>query len=105
MRAAQLHADQMARTGRLEHELRGARHPRAEDRLRAVKYGWQAWAENIASGQLTAADALKSWMTSKGHRRNILEPSMTEIGVGYARDRAGRTYWVQLFARPLPRPR
>ena len=102
MKAAQLHAEQMARTKRLDHELRGARYPRAEDRLRAAGYAWQAWAENIASGQPTPEEVLRSWMKSKPHRKNILEASMSEIGVGFATDRAGRTYWVQLFARPLP---
>jgi uncharacterized protein YkwD len=105
MRAAQLQAQQMARLGTLEHELRGAPHPRAEDRLRAAGYAWQAWAENIASGQESAADVMKSWMKSKGHRQNILERSLTEMGAGYAKDRGGRTYWVQVFARPLPQTR
>ena len=105
MKAAQLHADQMARAGRLDHELRGVRYPRAEDRLKAAGYAWQGWAENIASGQPTPVEVLRSWMKSKPHRKNILEPSMREIGVGVATDRSGRLYWVQLFGRPLPQAR
>lgn len=102
MRAAQLHAEQMARSGRLGHQLRGVKHPRPEDRLRASGYHWQAWAENIASGQQTASEVLESWMKSKGHRDNILAPLLTEIGVGCATDRSGQTYWVQVFGRPIP---
>jgi uncharacterized protein YkwD len=98
--AAQLHADQMARLGRLAHELSGAQYPRPEDRLAAAGYQWSAYAENIAMGQSTAAAAMDSWMHSSGHRANILSTSTTEIGVGYARDSAGRPYYVQVFGRP-----
>ena len=100
MEAAQLHADQMARLGRLEHVLSGAQYPRPEDRLAAARYQWSAYAENIAMGQSTPAAAMDSWMRSSGHRANILSTSVTEIGIGFARDSAGRPYYVQVFGRP-----
>jgi uncharacterized protein YkwD len=100
MEAAQLHADQMARRGRLEHVLSGGQYPRPEDRLAAAGYQWSAYAENIAMGQSTAAAVMDSWMHSSGHRANILKTNVTEIGVGYARDSAGRPYYVQVFGRP-----
>jgi uncharacterized protein YkwD len=100
MEAARLHADQMARLGRLEHVLSGAQYPRPEDRLAAAGYQWSSYAENIAMGQSTAAAAMDGWMHSSGHRANILSTSNTEIGVGYARDSAGRPYYVQVFGRP-----
>jgi len=100
MEAAQLHAEQMVRLGRLEHVLSGAQYPRPEDRLAAAGYQWSAYAENIAMGQSTAAAAMDSWMHSSGHRANILSSSVTEIGIGFARDSAGRPYYVQVFGRP-----
>ena len=100
MHAAQLHADQMARLGRLEHVLSGGRYPRPEDRLAAAGYQWSAYAENIAMGQSTPAAAMDSWMHSSGHRANILKTNVTEIGVGFARDSAGRPYYGQVFGRP-----
>jgi uncharacterized protein YkwD len=100
MQAAQLHADQMARLGRLEHELSGAQYPTPADRLAAAGYQWSSYAENIAMGQSSAALVMESWMRSSGHRANILSTSVTEIGVGFARDSAGRPYWVQVFGRP-----
>ena len=100
MQAAQLHADQMARAGRLEHVLSGGQYPRPEDRLAAAGYQWSAYAENIAMGQSTPAAVMDSWMRSSGHRANILSTSVTEIGIGFARDSAGRPYWVQVFGRP-----
>jgi len=100
MQAAQLHADQMARLGRLEHVLSGAQYPRPEDRLAAAGYQWSAYAENIAMGQGSAAAAMDGWMRSSGHRANILNAGLTEIGVGFARDSGGRPYYVQVFGKP-----
>ena len=100
MEAAQIQADQMVRLGRLEHVLSGGRYPRPEDRLAAAGYEWSAYAENIAMGQTTAAAAMDSWMHSSGHRANILSTNVTEIGIGFARDSAGRPYYVQVFGRP-----
>jgi uncharacterized protein YkwD len=99
--AAQIQADQMARLGRLEHELSGAKYPAPADRLAAVGYRWQTYGENIAMGQSSAAAVLDSWMHSSGHRANILNSRYQEIGVGYARDSVGRPYYVQVFATQL----
>jgi uncharacterized protein YkwD len=100
MRAANIHAEQMARAGRLDHELPRAKYPRAEDRLKAAKYAWRAWAENVAFGPRDADGVMRVWMQSTGHRANILSTSVTEIGVGHAKDKQGRMYWVQVFGRP-----
>jgi len=102
MHAAQLHADQMARTRTLAHVLPDAGYPRAADRLKAANYRWQTYGENIALGQSDAMDVVYDWMHSRGHRTNILKPDFTEMGAGYAIDRAGRPYYVQVFAAPLP---
>ena len=101
MQAAQIQADQMARLGRLEHELSGAKYPTPSDRLAAVGYRWQTYGENIAMGQPSASAVLDSWMHSSGHRGNILNGRFQEIGVGYAHDSAGRPYYVQVFGTQL----
>jgi len=101
MQAAQLHAEQMAQAGRLDHVLPNAPYPRPEDRLAAAAYRWQAYAENVAMGQRTAAEVVNGWMQSSGHRANIMNPVYTEMGAGYARDANGRSYWVQVFGKPL----
>lgn len=55
-------------------------------------------AENIAYGQRTPAEVMNGWMNSEGHRKNILTPELTNIGVGVYQ--SGNTiYWVQLFKR------
>jgi hypothetical protein len=39
--------------------------------------------ENIACGQQTPEEVVNSWMQSPGHRKNILTPTITHIGVGF----------------------
>jgi len=101
MRAAQLQAEQMAQASHMAHVLPEARYPRTEDRIAAANYRWRTLGENVAFGQANAAKVLDSWMHSTGHRTNILNSTFTEMGAGYAIDRSGRPYYVQVFGRPL----
>lgn len=48
--------------------------------------------ENIAKGQQSPEDVMNAWMNSDGHRKNILNPDFTEIGVGYVK--GDTTYWT-----------
>ncbi|MDF2521022.1 MAG: hypothetical protein K0R84_1650 [Clostridia bacterium] len=57
--------------------------------------------ENIAMGQRTPQEVMNAWMNSPGHRANILSPSYTQIGVGFAKNQNGRAYWTQMFIKPL----
>ena len=101
MRAAQLHAEQMAALGRMEHVLSNGPYPGPQDRLAAAGYRWRAYAENIAYGQRGPEDVTESWMTSPSHRANMLNGTYTELGTGYAVDGRGRRYFVQVFGKPL----
>jgi putative cell wall-binding protein len=53
--------------------------------------------ENLAYGQSTPSEVVTAWMASEGHRKNILDPDFTRIGVGYYAA-GGTHYWSQLFA-------
>ncbi|MDX3521884.1 CAP domain-containing protein [Streptomyces scabiei] len=53
--------------------------------------------ENIACGQRSAAEVVRGWMDSPGHRANILKPDFTHIGVGFVGGGEAGTYWTQLF--------
>lgn len=46
-----------------------------------------------------AHDFVGNWMKSPGHKKNILRPDVTQIGVGVAIDDS-TIYVTQLFARP-----
>jgi uncharacterized protein YkwD len=76
------------------------------DRINATGYQFSNAAENIAAGMSTPEDAVTGWMNSPGHRVNILNPELTEIGVAYyfLADDTGETnyhhYWTQVFATP-----
>ena len=56
-------------------------------------------AENIAAGSATPEAVVEQWMNSPGHRANILDPELKELGVGYchAPNSTYEHYWVQLF--------
>jgi uncharacterized protein YkwD len=71
------------------------------DRLRTAGYRFLSYGENIAAGQRSPTDAIADWMTSPGHRSNILNPSFTEIGVGIVASPGGGYYYTQVFATPL----
>jgi uncharacterized protein YkwD len=59
----------------------------------------QPVAENIAYGQDSAAEAVRSWMNSPGHRANILNRAHRRIGVAAFVARNGRIYWCQQFLK------
>ena len=101
VQAAQLHADHMVAAGRLDHVLSGSQYGQPTDRLAAAGYTWQAYAENIAMGQPSAASVVATWMRSSHHRSNILSGTYTELGVGFSVDRKGQPYYVQVFGRPM----
>lgn len=96
--AARFHAQQMAKQNQLEHTLGDS------DLVKRVKdtgYRYRAIAENIAFNQQKPAEVVKDWLNSEGHRKNLLHPDYTEIGVAIAKNEKGERYWVQVFGTPL----
>jgi uncharacterized protein YkwD len=51
--------------------------------------------ENVAWNQKSPEAVMHAWMNSPGHRRNILNPSYSEIGVGAVVSNG--PYWTQHF--------
>ena len=100
MEAARIHAEQMAAAQRGDHTISGARYPTMQSRLDAVGYAYLQVAENVAWDQSSAQSVLTSWMNSSGHRANILDPGLTEMGAAMARSSRGEPYWIQVFGRP-----
>ncbi len=95
--AARTHSRDMGRGGYFEHEsasgapfwARIARHYRSKG------YGRWEVGENIlwSSGRATAVKVVHEWMSSPGHRENLLSGSWRELGVGALRvPRARGTY-------------
>ena len=53
-------------------------------------------AENIAMGQQSSQEVLRTWMNSSGHRANILSGNR-RIGVSAYRTPEGTIFWCQQF--------
>ena len=70
------------------------------DRMHAFGYDWTTYAENVAWNRgyrYPAYEAMRWWINSPGHFQNILNPNVTEIGVGIAQGRNGTYFYCQLF--------
>lgn len=59
--------------------------------------GARGVAENVAFGNISAAQMVANGMGSAGHRANILNPALTHLGVGAIQRADGRWYGTQVF--------
>jgi uncharacterized protein YkwD len=101
--AARLHAREMADGDYFEHDSlertsRGlAKACDWAERVRRFAPEAHHVAENLAAGAETASEVVSGWMTSPGHRKNILDPGFREAGVGYWPGGREGYYWVADF--------
>jgi uncharacterized protein YkwD len=91
---AEKHSQDMATRNYFSHQ--GLNGSQPWDRMRAEGYNYSRAAENIAFGQPTPQDVVTGWMNSAGHRRNILDPNLKDLGVGYYNG-----YWTQNFGTAM----
>ena len=89
-RAAQLHAENMARQGRMSHILDGRS---VGARVCAEGVCRIGVGENVAMGQRSTGEVMAAWMASPGHRANI-RGQYRLVGVGHSNG-----YWCVVFAR------
>lgn len=54
-------------------------------------------AENVAFTEFEPTTVTQMWLHSRGHRKNI-EGNYNLTGIGYVRDKFGRSYVTQIFA-------
>jgi uncharacterized protein YkwD len=95
--AARSHSANMSNKGQLSHTLDGKG---PGERLAEVGYKGFGWSENCAAGQQSVEEAIASWLSSPGHRANLLNADYKEIGLGIAGDGRGGFYFTQLFGVP-----
>jgi len=78
----------------------------AADLVRVENYNFQSVGENLALGDFgTDKKLVEAWMNSPLHKKNILNPKFTEIGIAVAKGTyKGDTQWlaVQHFGKPTP---
>jgi uncharacterized protein YkwD len=94
--AAVSQAQYTAASGRLTHRSAGG--STVMDRIKARGFDACLAAENLAAGQSDAAEVTAGWLTSPGHRSNMLIPRATHYGAGRAVTVEGMPYWVMVLA-------
>ena len=98
-KAADEHTQDQANSNKMSHS--GSNGSKFGDRLKNDGYLFSFAAENVAAGQTDPIQVMKSWMNSPGHRENILNPKLAEIGVGSATSKDGKLFWTQDFGTPM----
>jgi uncharacterized protein YkwD len=96
-KVARAHSANMARQEKMSHELDG-KNPYM--RLKEAGYRYRYAGENVAYGDVDLDKVMKGWMDSPGHRKNILTPGYTEIGLAAVRSEEGLVYYTQVFGTP-----
>jgi uncharacterized protein YkwD len=81
--AALAHSNDMACRGFFSHTNPDGKTP--FDRISAQSYDYRAASENIYGGDsnfYSPTEAIKNWLNSPPHKKNMLNPVYTEVGVG-----------------------
>ncbi|GEC05469.1 hypothetical protein SSP24_31240 [Streptomyces spinoverrucosus] len=91
-KAAQDHSADMASHRTMSHTGSDGSNP--GDRITKAGYAWSTYGENVAYGYSSPEQVMAGWMSSPGHKRNILNCAFKEIGVGLAQP---GNYWTQDF--------
>ncbi len=91
--SARRHSAGMASAGNLSHTSPDGTSP--WERMDATGYR-DGGAENIGRGYTSPDEAVRNWMETSGHRRNILNCELTATGVGAVQGPDG-PWWTQDF--------
>lgn len=95
---AQAQADAMAQRDKLDHNVSRP----FNARLKSAGYPAKAAAENVSAGYHTLAEAFSGWRDSPPHRKNMLLPGATRMGIAtaYAPGSKYKVYWSLILAAP-----
>jgi len=98
--AATRHARDLQRCGRLSHT--GCNGSDLVGRLRDAGFAYRFGAENLALCACDAAEVVRLWLDSDGHRRNLLNPVATGLGADTRTDTEDprRVLWVLVLGKP-----
>ncbi len=103
-RIARAQCDWMRTHERLTHKGRGG--GEVESRFDDAGISWRRSGENVARNRHfpdAVQEAVRGWMASPGHRKNILLDAYRETGIGVIPCReTGYVYFTQVFLRRLP---
>lgn len=93
---ARRHSESMAREGYFDHVDTEGRTVGA--RARAAGYRYRVVGENLAAGHASIEEAIRGWLLSASHCRNLIDERFTEFGIARVQserpdDRYG-AYWT-----------
>lgn len=88
-RYSQKWAEYMASTGKLKHSKMSS----------IIDLGFNRAGENIAYGQKDENKVMKMWLSSYGHKKNIMNKNFDSIGCGFAYNKNGTIYWCVCFGQ------
>ncbi len=103
-RAALTHSIDMLNASRMSHSGSDGSDP--GQRISRAGYAWRSYRENVGAGYQDLRQAMAGWMSSPGHRDNILAPDVTQIGLGFAAGpgmmpgNVPRLFWTMKLAAP-----
>jgi uncharacterized protein YkwD len=98
MKLAEAQARAMATRDKLDHNVIRA----FNERLRSSSYDARIGAENIGAGYHTLAEAFSGWRDSPPHRKNMLLPGATNMGIAavYSPRSKYKVFWALILAAP-----
>lgn len=94
-RVAQLKSEDMIKNNYFSHNSPVYGTPFDMMKSHGIRY--RIAGENIAMGHSTPQEVVQGWMNSEGHRKNIMNPRFTHLGMGIQKSESGRIYWTQMF--------
>ncbi len=98
---ARAHSADMAARGFFDHMSPDGESP--ADRVRGAGIRFSKMSENIARSfhvDDPVETTVQGWLDSPRHRRNMLDPNVSETAVGAASDEEGRLYVTQIYLAP-----
>jgi uncharacterized protein YkwD len=98
MRLANEQASAMAEAGKLDHAVARP----FQDRIRKSHFDAGVAVENIGAGYHTLAEAFSGWRDSPPHRANMLNASVTRMGIAavYTPKSKYKVFWALILAAP-----
>jgi uncharacterized protein YkwD len=103
-RAARRYSRELAERQEIEHLSPTPGRRTFRQRIAAEGARARVAGENLArlsaSAESLPARAVRAWMKSPGHRRNLLDPMFARTGIGVMLGRDGIWYVVQVYATP-----
>lgn len=106
-KAAQAKADDMKNRNYWSHTSPDGKEP--WDFISSTTYSYRKAAENLAYGFDNSNSTLNGWMNSPGHRANVMDPDLREVGFGIInapnyQNHGQETIVVAMYGTPIGTP-